>query len=163
MTCTRKRLSSYTDEFNIVVKLDELAPSDPSGANIVFKFKTEANRVIHFFRWQFLSIWSSTIDNYSDNYSMVKGMMVPQSLMKDNINISTAFRGPDPTVLSFELTPTYYSDEINAQNLEGYRVLFKGFERGSTVNERTLTNLYTYDGRYSEDFSKYISSKYNRY
>jgi len=81
--------------------------------------------------------------------------MVPQTLFNDNLNISSAFRGPDPTVLTFELTPTYFSDEIHAQNREGYRVLHKKYERGSTINERTLMNMYTYDGRYSEDFSKW--------
>jgi hypothetical protein len=153
MTCTRKRLSAYTDEFNILVKLDELALADPADANIVFKFKSEANRVVHFFRWEFQSIWSSTIDEYSDSYSMIKGTMIPQSLYGNNLNISTAFRGPDPTVITFELTPTYYSDEINSANLEGYRVHHRSFKRGSYINERTLNNLYNYDGRYSEDFS----------
>lgn len=153
MTCNRKRLSAYTDEFNIVLRLDELSLADPSDANIIFKFKSESNRVIHFFRWEFQSIWSSTIDEYSDSFSMIKGMMIPQSLLGNNLNISTAFRGPDPTVISFELTPTYYSDEISANNLAGYRVHHKAFKRGSYINERTLTNLNTYDGRYSEDFS----------
>ena len=119
----------------------------------MLKFKTEQNRVVHFFRWQFQSIWSPTIDYRSNSFSMLKGVMTPQNLYKDNMNITTAFRGPEPTVLSFELTPTYYTDEINSANIEGYRVNFKNFERGSVVNERTLTNLYTYDGKYSEDFS----------
>ena len=104
------------------MKLDELALIDPSGASITLKFKSEQNRVVHFFRWQFKSIWSSTIDSRSDSYSMLQGMMIPQTLFKDNLNISTAFRGPDPTVVSIELTPTYYSDEINTSTLEGYRV-----------------------------------------
>lgn len=122
ITCTRKRLSSYTDEFTVVMKLDELALSDPSGGSITFKFKSEQNRVVHFFRWQFKSIWSSAIDTRSDSFSMLQGTMIPQSLFKDNLNISTAFRGPDPTVLAIELTPTYYADEINTSTLEGYRV-----------------------------------------
>lgn len=152
VTCTRKRLSAYTDQFTIVIKLEELAAADPTDANIVLKFKTEQNRVIHFFKWQFQSVWSSNIDSNQGSYSMLKGLMVPQTVYKDNLNITTAFRGPDPTVISFMLTPTYYSDEINAENVEGYRVHHRGFKRGSVVNERTLTNLYTYDGRYSEDF-----------
>lgn len=153
LTCTRKQLSSYTDQFDITIKLDELSLADPTGAHIIIKFKSEANRVIHFFRWQFKSIWSSTFESNTNSYSMAKGLMIPQTLYNDNLNLTAAFRGPDPTVISLELTPTFYSDEIYADTYKGYRVQTKGFERGSVVNERTLTNPYTPDGRYSEDFS----------
>jgi hypothetical protein len=146
-------MSPYTDEFNIVMKLDELALADPSDASILIKFKSEQNRVVHFFRWSFQSIWSSSLENKSNYYSMIKGVMMPQDLFKGNVNITTAFRGPEPTVMKFGLTPTYISDEINAKNIEGYRSHLKAATRGSIVNERTLTNMYTFDGRYSEDFS----------
>ncbi|CAI2374199.1 unnamed protein product [Moneuplotes crassus] len=153
ISCTRKRLSSYTDRINIILLLDEISLSDPSDAYILFKFKSEGNRIIHFFEWQFQSIWSSTIEAQIKHHSSVKGMMIPQTVYDDNLNITTAFRGPDPTVFYMQLIPTFYSDEINSRNLEGYRVLHKYYEKGSTINERTYTNMYTTDGRLSENFS----------
>ena len=153
ITCHRKRLSSYTDQFDISIKLDELSLADPTGAYITVKFKSEQNRVIHFFNWQFKSVWSDTIEHSTGSYSMAKGMVIPQTLYSDNWNMTSAFRGPDPTSISLDLTPTFYSDEINAAIYKGYRVQARTTKRGSVVNERTLTNLYTNDGRLSEDFS----------
>ena len=84
---------------------------------------------------------------------MLSGTMVPHILYNDNTNISAAFRGPDPNIISVELTPTYYFDEINSLNYSGYRVYHRFSQRGSVVNERTLMNPTTYDGKSSEDFS----------
>lgn len=127
--------------------------------------------MVHFFRWQFQSIWDRVISAdtsdgskgfYSGSFSMIKGLMAPQTFFKDTTKISAAFRGPEPTVISFDMTPTFYIDEINNLNYSGYRLNHRALQRGSVVNERTLMNYYTYNSKNSEDFSirfqTYISS-----
>ena len=133
--------------------LDELSTTSPSDANILIKFKSENNRVYHFFKWQFKSYWTGSIKEDSSSYSMMSGIMAPHIFFNDNTNISAAFRGPDPNAIFVMLTPTYYFDEINNLNYSGYRVYHKNSQRGSVVNERTIMNPKTYDGMLSEDFN----------
>ena len=162
ITWNRRSLSPFTDQFDIVIKLDELSLADPTGAYINVRFKSEQNRVFHFFKWQFKSIWSSSISSSNGWYSMAKSMMLPQKLYNNNLNFTASFRGPDPSIIALELTPAFYLDEIKASSLKGYRVQTLNLQKGSVINERTLTNLYTIDGQLSEDFSirfeTYLSS-----
>lgn len=85
-------------------------------------------------------------------WSELQGTMTPQPLKETNKNITAAFKGDVPSVIYFSLIPTHYVDEVAAVNYKGYRVHLSKFERGSTVNKRTLTNKYTALGDDLEGF-----------
>jgi hypothetical protein len=86
--------------------------SDPAGQHIGINFKSDVNRVIHFYEWEFVAIWGDHEDGKYQAYSKIKGMMVPQAIHIENKNLTTAFRGPVASEIYVQMTPTYYTDEI---------------------------------------------------
>lgn len=95
------------------------------------------------------SVWEYDFADRPLAYSEVQGIMTPQAIKESNKNITTGFKGPDPTLLYFNLIPTHYVNEIEGIVRDGYRIHFADHIRGTTVNKRTLVNEYTASG---EDF-----------
>ena len=148
---TRIRLNDFTDKYRITVKYRDIPKSDIKDQFVNFGLKSDHTQVFHFFKWRLKSIWDYA-NEMETSWSELEGIMTPQTLKETNKNITSGFKGPIPTVIHFSLIPTHYVDEVAGMAYKGYRVHLSKFDRGSTVNKRTLTNRYTAMGDDLEGF-----------
>lgn len=86
-------------------------------------------------------------------FSEVEQIMAPQTISDLNLNITSAFKGPETTALYLSLIPTHYVNEAEGVIHNGYRVHLNDFKRGSTVNKRNLINQYMATGAELSGFS----------
>lgn len=65
---------------------------------------------VHFFEWEFNSIWSKEVDEDAscEGCSKLKGFTTPEYFDTINPNFQESLRGYDPTLINVLLTPTFY-------------------------------------------------------
>ena len=148
---TRIRLNDLTDKYIINLEYSEVPKSEIKNQFVSIKLNSDYTQVFHFFRWRFKSIWEK-YNNDSISWSELEGIITPQSITDINKNITSGFKGTIPTVVYFSLIPTHYVDESVGLIYKGYRVNLSKFERGSTVNKRTITEQYIGADEPSEGF-----------
>lgn len=121
---------------------------DPS--NSFIRFNIQLNGLpsdsgtfyVHFFEWEFNSIWGKEVDEENDcdsGCSKVKGFSVPHASEKqvlEDYNFQDAFRGSSPTNINVLFTTAYYQNVLEESELAGYRVHVISVDKGSTVNMR---------------------------
>lgn len=149
--CHRKILSEGTEEYNLNLLIKHVEDQAPEFAFVRFLVKSGFNQVVHFFKWEYWNVWQF-YDHVPVAYSKVSGVVTPERTSKTNHNITTAFKGPDSTKIFFDLTPTYYSNEVDDTNFEGYQVFVEEYQKGSTVNKRNMDNNELPTGEKSEGF-----------
>ncbi len=144
-TCQREVLSEFSDAYHISYTARNIARGLPRDQTVRFVVDSEYNRVFHFFKWSFTSIWDWSGD-FPDAFSETSGICTPQAIHESNKNVTTAFKGPVTTHIGIELTPTSYVSEPDEYAYSGYRTYYEGVERGSVVNKRTMLLKTTADG-----------------
>lgn len=87
------------------------------------------NSYVSFYRWNFQTLWSETI-NKTEGYSKLTGILKPDESTESNY----VFKGNDATKITFLLTPVYFHDKVRNNHLSGYRASQKGFQLGSVKN-----------------------------
>ena len=162
ISCKRERLNDFTDVYTLK-SVYKNVPKDKDATRLInIKLRSNYTQVVHFFHWKLKSVWEY---DFSDNplvYSESEGIMTPQDIKDQNLNITKAFKGPDPTILFFDLVQTHYVNEIEGVVRDGYRVSYTNYKRGSTVNKRTLINQYQYSGENLEGLEVQFQLKDNK-
>jgi hypothetical protein len=147
-SCKRNQLSPGTDEYQIVMKINDIRDEAPEHAFVRIEVDSDYEQIYHFFKWEYWNIWRF-YQNYPISYSKVSGFVTPYMVSKSNRNITSAFRGPDTSKLQFRLTPTHYGNEIESHNFEGYQVFLEEYDRGSVVNKRNMAHAMLPSGEAS--------------
>ena len=96
--------------------------------NIEINLK-DKNSFVHFFKWQFQSLWSETL-NKTEGYSKLTGILKPD----ENPESNYVFKGNDSTKVIILLTPVYYHDKVRSNHISGYSASQKDFQLGSVRN-----------------------------
>lgn len=138
-SCVRKQLTNGTDVYTLNLLIKNVEDDVPELAFVRFKIDSPANQIVHFFKWEYWSIWRF-LETVPTAYTKLTGFVTPQMMTRSNKNITTAFKGPESTKIFYRLIPTHYGNEIENQNFEGYQVFVDQYERGSVVNKRTMSN-----------------------
>jgi len=132
----------------LIKNVDEDAPKE---AYVRFLIESNYDQVFHFFKWEYWNIWKF-YEHIPLAYSKISGVVSPETLSRKNKNITTAFKGPESTIIFYSLTPTHYENEIDGQNYEGYQVFVEEIKRGSMVNKRTMNNIFLSNGEGNQGF-----------
>lgn len=140
--CKRNRLNEFTDEYVLNLKYVGIPKQEIKDGFINIDYDSDYTFAFHFFQWKFKSVWNYGFEDIATSFSEVEGIMTPQDVKDSNKNITAAFKGPIPTVLKMNLIPTHYINEADGITQDGYRAHLASFERGSTVNKRTLVDRY---------------------
>jgi hypothetical protein len=136
-SCERKQLSNGSDEYELILKINDIKDEAPEHAFVRFEVDSDYEQIFHFFKWEYWNIWRF-YETIPISYSKISGFVTPQMTAKSNSNITSAFRGPEATELKFKLTPTHYGNEIESRNFEGYQVFLEEYDRGATINKRNM-------------------------
>ena len=161
-SCKRERLNDFTDVYTLKSVYKNI-PKDKDYTKIInIELHSNYTQVVHFFHWKLKSVWEYDNSEKPLAYSEAEGIMTPQDIENQNLNITKAFKGPDPTILFFDLVQTHYMNEIEGVSRDGYRVSYTDYIRGSTVNKRTLINQYQYSGENLEGFQVQFRLKDNK-
>lgn len=145
LTCQREILSEYSDAYHINFEIRDIPGGSPNEGNIRFEIDSENNRIFHFFKWKFMSIWEER-DKIPTAFSEIESIMTPQDTHSLNKNITSAFKGPETTHVVLELTPTSYVSEPDDYSYSGYRTYFDHVVRGGVVNRRSMLLSHTPQG-----------------
>jgi len=122
-TCQRVKLSDFSDAHLLILELGDIVGGKPDNGLIRFTVDSSYNRIFHFFRWKFMSIWEE-VDGIPTAYSEVSSITTPQETHLRNKNITSAFKGPGTNHIKMELTPTAYISEPDDYAFSGYRAYF---------------------------------------
>jgi len=160
--CERTRLNEFTDVYKLKMVYKEIEAQQIKDQFISIRFETDFTQAVHFFEWKFKAVWDYGYMDYATAYSELSGIMTPQDVKNSNKNITSAFKGPQPTVLNLNLIPTHYVNEVEGVVHNGYRVHFADFQRGSIVNKRTLVNEFLSTGEKFEGFSMFFVMNNNQ-
>lgn len=139
-------MNEFTDAYTFKLQYREIPKQDIKDQFVSVELKSDYTYAFHFFEWKFRAVWEYGFGDFPLAYSEVEGILTPQAVKDSNKNITSAFKGPVPTMMYFTLIPTQYVNEVEGVAHTGYRVHLNDFERGSTVNKRTLVNRYQATG-----------------
>ena len=104
---------------------------------ILFKIKSETSYIQAYY-WTFEMTWGETLDK-KYGYSQLEGIFKPD----ENLNNNYLFSGNDPSAINIFLTPIYFSRKSDNTHLQGYRLTFNSYERGSITNN--ISKLFNND------------------
>ncbi|CDW72651.1 f-box protein [Stylonychia lemnae] len=144
----QKRVKAQSLLYNIKIICEDCVKKDPTNSHIEIaigqlnEFEKQSF-YIHFFQWEFSSIWSKEVDEAEqcEGCSQVIGFTTPDSSDQQDFNFQETFRGDQPTVVSILLTPTFYQNMIDEIELTGYRAHLQNIEKGQTVNYRQAMKI----------------------
>lgn len=125
------------------------------GAWIRYEIDFDPNIIVHLASYQVFSVWEYY--NYKGEDKMVafskaKGFL-NANLEGSNENITSAFKGKKENVAKMMMQPTTYTSEVDHLKYKGYRPIFKNFELGDTVNQRTIPLKYKANGEENSGFA----------
>lgn len=101
---------------------------DEKSLSIGLKVKSSTS-FIQAYYWSLDLAWGETM-NRSLGYSHIEGIFKPDENIKNN----SLFKGSKPSDINTLLTPIYFTRKSENEKLQGYRLTFKSYERGSTSN-----------------------------
>eukprot|EP00347_Sterkiella_histriomuscorum_P015300 403357546 len=142
-----KRPRAQSLIYQIRVICEDCVKKDPSNSFIeislgeLSEFEKQSFYV-HFFQWEFNSIWSKEVDEEDncEGCSKVIGFTTPET--PDQLyNPNESFRGEQPTIVNVLLTPTFYQNMVDEIELSGYRAHLQNIEKGETINLREALKI----------------------
>ena len=111
--------------------------------------------IVHFVKYNVYSVWEYYNHLGKDemiSYSRLKGF-INANLKGNNVNVTSAFKGPKETIATVVLEPTSYTSEVSNKKYSGYRPMSGEIQLGDTVNQRSIPLKFKENGTPNAGFA----------